>query len=353
MKKAAVTLILITLLGTLSAVCIQPCKAQYEGNITINADGTVSPIYAPVQQTGSVYSLISDVTGSITVNTSNIRLEGNEHLVSSIILEGTFNVTVKNFVVTMRNEFAEIVGVSLDDASNNLIVNNTITGFYSIQALNGILFAGIHVVGGNSNTFTQNNVMFNLVGMDFVNSSSNLIVENNITSSSVWSPYTSLINFGYASNNRIYHNNFVNSTFQAQVANSINIWDNGHFGNYWSDYQTKYPNATLIENLAIGNTPYFVDTQNKDNYPLMKPFHFAPQTQYNLLPTNSTDSAVENSWLEKASLPTARGDLGTAVVNDKIYAIGETYSVQTKNTTLPRTHGQQKLPCPTPKHHLP
>jgi N-acetylneuraminic acid mutarotase len=36
----------------------------------------------------------------------------------------------------------------------------------------------------------------------------------------------------------------------------------------------------------------------------------------------SGGSAVENSWVEKASIPTARGYLRTAVVNEKIYAIG-------------------------------
>ena len=36
----------------------------------------------------------------------------------------------------------------------------------------------------------------------------------------------------------------------------------------------------------------------------------------------SGGSAVENSWAEKAPLPTARGYFKTAVVNDKLYAIG-------------------------------
>ena len=55
-----------------------------------------------------------------------------------------------------------------------------------------------------------------------------------------------------------------NSTF-------TNFWDNAAVGNYWSDYQTKYPNATEIGNSGIGNTPYIVDANNIDHYPLMKP----------------------------------------------------------------------------------
>lgn len=171
----------------------------------------------------------------------------------------------------------EPIGVSLNYASNNLIVNNTVTGFESIQALNGILFAGIYIIGGNSNTITQNNLMHNLDGMEFINTSYNLIMQNNITSNAVWNyhgPYSTGIYFISASNNTVYHNNFVNSTYQAQNTNSVNIWDNGYSdgGNYWSNYQSKYPSATEIDNSGIGNTPYVINPNNTDNYPLAHQF---------------------------------------------------------------------------------
>jgi hypothetical protein len=46
-KTAVVTLILIGLM-TLGIVCIQPIKAEYQGDITINADGSISPSTAPI-----------------------------------------------------------------------------------------------------------------------------------------------------------------------------------------------------------------------------------------------------------------------------------------------------------------
>jgi hypothetical protein len=52
---------------------------------------------------------------------------------------------------------------------------------------------------------------------------------------------------------------------------SINVWDNGTVGNYWSDYQTKYPEAEEIDNSGIENIPYVVYTGNIDHYPLAKP----------------------------------------------------------------------------------
>ena len=293
MKKTAIsTLILITLL-TLGIVCVQPIKAQYKGNITINADGSINPSTAPILQTSLIYSSVSDVEGSITVHTSNVILDGNGHTVSGISLQETINVTVKNFIVASQGER---IGILLSGASNSLIVNNTITGFESIQALNGLLFAGIHVKGGNSNTIIQNKLMHNLYQMDFINTANNVIVQNNITSNTIWNfhgPYSIGICFGSASNNIIYHNNFVNSTYLAKVSNSENIWDNGFpdGGNYWSDYQTKYPNASVIENSGIGNTPYYIVEQNKDNYPLMEPFKATPTAETSPTPTSSSVSA--------------------------------------------------------------
>ena len=41
-------------------------------------------------------------------------------------------------------------------------------------------------------------------------------------------------------------------------------------------------------------------------------------------PASSSASIIENTWTEKTPMPTARADLGVAVVNGKIYAIGGT-----------------------------
>ena len=122
-------------------------------------------------------------------------LDGNGHIVVShnhtsygrLSLSRVSNVTVKNFVIPYEGRYNEqIIGISLNDTTRVKVANNTITGFWSIQALNGILFAGIYVVGGSSNTFTHNSLLYNLDGIEFVNTSHNLIVENSITSNIEW-----------------------------------------------------------------------------------------------------------------------------------------------------------------------
>jgi hypothetical protein len=76
-----------------------------------------------------------------------------------------------------------------------------------------------------------------------------------------------------AYNNTIYHNNFVNNVEQAFAQpNVFNYWDNGKEGNFWSDFSAKYPNATEVDSLGVWNTPYVIDANNTDNYPLTTPF---------------------------------------------------------------------------------
>jgi len=76
-----------------------------------------------------------------------------------------------------------------------------------------------------------------------------------------------------------YHNNIVNNTFQVDVFQGYNgIWDDGYpsGGNYWSDYigvdEKSGPNQDQSGSDGIGDTPYIIDANNQDHYPLMRPW---------------------------------------------------------------------------------
>ena len=77
------------------------------------------------------------------------------------------------------------------------------------------------------------------------------------------------------SENYIYKNSFIDNREQAYDVQANSHWDDGEFGNYWDDYRSKYPFARRIWGKGIWNTPYDIpggDNQNKDNYPLFKPW---------------------------------------------------------------------------------
>jgi parallel beta-helix repeat protein len=274
---------------TSGAVCIRPIKAQSQSDITINADGSVTPSTAPIKQTGNIYTLTSDVDGTITVLRSNIIFNGNGQTITgkgvigpgglsigcnfyapTPIITGASNVTVENFTVT-----GSYYGISLWKTSNVTVAINTITRTGGPLGIDEGT-AGIFVEGGGSNIITENNLLNNYDGISFGNTEDNLIVGNNITGSSnpLGASSYGLI-FWESSNNTVYHNNFVNNTAQAGDADSINVWDAGYplGGNYWNDYLTRYPNAVEIDGSGIGNASYVVDGLNTDRYPLLEPFN--------------------------------------------------------------------------------
>jgi len=164
-----------------------------------------------------------------------------------------------------------IVGIHLDGNSSKCeIVNNTVTN----------CLEGIEIEKSSGNTLRENSMLSNDEGLAFSDSNETSIdfcsIENNRVG----------VKF-YQSNNEnsFSHNSFINNVqqvaFDSTSSNSadvsVNSWDNGKDGNYWSDYQTKYFNASEIGSTGIGNTPYFIDANNIDHYPLMAP---APVSEF-------------------------------------------------------------------------
>jgi parallel beta-helix repeat protein len=122
------------------------------------------------------------------------------------------------------------------------------------------------------------------VGFDLSYSSNgNTVSYNNITSNGDG------IDLYYSSaNNVIYHNNFVNNTFSVYPSYAgENVWDNGYpsGGNYWSDYagvdQKRGPNQNQPGSDGIGDTPYVINSNNRDRYPLTNPWIPSPDLNKN------------------------------------------------------------------------
>ena len=297
-----------------------PASVAAEGTVYIRADGSVEPSTAPIQRNGNVYTLTGDIRGSIVVERSGIVIDG-----AGFTLQGTgaddyrsrydppdfqqlFNttgpwhlvppdpyttpdsnntgiyscaekLTIKNLRLTefwcgieleysagnciIANEIANNTqGIWIQASSNDTIADNTVSGNKQ-----GVTLAAAHEnVYGNS--ITGNSEYGITLEWSFNNLTGNNIKDNacganiSLSSSSVFS-----------------NNNFVNNTNQVTVTSffsfvnysTINSWDSGEQGNYWSDYTSRYADAAELNGSGTWNTPYVIDADNQDNHPLVKP----------------------------------------------------------------------------------
>ena len=166
MKKPVFTALVLISCIALIVAFFPPAKAQYQGLITINADGSVSPSTAPIYRTGDSYTVTGDLNitvnnigGSIVVQRNNSVVEGNGYFVGQILLSHVSNVTVKSFMITRavyKSDPQGYNGLTLLDSSNVTITNNTITELRGIYEGVGMMYAGIYIGGGHSNIIVGN-----------------------------------------------------------------------------------------------------------------------------------------------------------------------------------------------------
>ncbi len=175
---------------------------------------------------------------------------------------------------------------------NNLIADNVWTGIRIDSSYNEISDnylghngGGISMVyGSQENQIFRNNITENSgnAGIEFVNSGSGTMVYLNRIYNNTRGFSISLSNNNLFFNNQIFDNIYPNFVQDG----TINSWDNGVHGNYWGDYQEKYPAAT--NNLTIWNTPYEIDSNNTDYFPLVTIYGTASEN------TNPTISHPED-----------------------------------------------------------
>jgi hypothetical protein len=70
--------------------------------------------------------------------------------------------------------------------------------------------------------------------------------------------------------------------------NLTGVFDDGKEGNYWSDYV-----GTDSDGNGKGDTPYLIDSDRKDNYPLMAPFDIFSVSTSDAFPGIPPDDSSE------------------------------------------------------------
>jgi parallel beta-helix repeat protein len=209
---------------------------------------------------------------SVSGDSQNNIVSGNnvtENWGQGIYL-GSSNSVISNNNVTENNG----TGIGVDSCKNVTIKQNNI--LHDSGGLSLSYYGSFHVY--------QNNITDNKgYGLQFgENCSNSAIYDNNIVGNQVG---IDLSNFAapFGTGNKVYSNNLINNSVNAFVEHTFSYnpthvsngtdtvsWDEGKTGNYWSDYLSKYPDASEVDSSGIENTPYVIDANNTDYYPLAK-----------------------------------------------------------------------------------
>ena len=216
--------------------------------------------------------------------------------------------TLETGIFTHAN-YSTIIGNNIFDAlngiwveksnnnifSNNILMNNYYNGIYLIHSSNNTISknnfistarCSMHIYYSNYNIISNNNISYGGnygPGMWFEYSNCNIITGNTITSVNRSGIQIS------GENNKIYHNNFINNTDNAYDVGN-NTWDDSKYGNYWSDYEKRYPDAKpRILKPWMWDTPYQIlgDGKNNDNCPLVNQW---PKSKSKHIPNNKVIS---------------------------------------------------------------
>ncbi len=207
-------------------------------------------------------------------NALGINIQGDNCTINGNIIQNNYigifcalqsSTTITNNVITLSiKDGIRFYSGTLNNISNNSIVANAVSGIalggYSNTVSGNNLqnnFRGLGLGASNSVVF-DNKIVSNVESGIFLSGSKNIISANEIAQNKYGVYITTQ---GAAPRaNELYHNNFVNNRNNAYGNSSylVESWDNGaSAGNYWSDYQS---------------TPYVINSNNTDNYPLTAPF---------------------------------------------------------------------------------
>jgi nitrous oxidase accessory protein len=217
---------------------------------------------------------------NIVNNAEGIRPQRNDLLISGNNITGNrgggiMGYNAENIIITGNNISGNGYGINIGISRNVTVRGNNISG--NTRGLNLVYYGPYFVYG--------NNITKNECGIRFAEGCQNATVSgNNITQNSVGVVLLNFPNGGDAAisgvGNTVFGNLFIDNS--EQVLPNVNeypninmesrgtdivLWDNGVIGNYWSDY-----NGTESDGNGVGDTPYIINENNQDNYPLMETY---------------------------------------------------------------------------------
>ncbi len=264
-----------------------------------------------------VYSIMNDKPGvhlesSDNINITHSTFRTNEYGIS---MSNSKNVTVTECIL-----WSNPVGAFVEESSNVSFIGSDVPDNY---------VHGISTIDSNHLSFRQNRFYSNNGNGIYFVDTSNVSVTSNIFLENLRG-----VSLENSESIVIHHNEFRNHTRHARDnKGSENTWDDGYpsGGNFWDGYagtdEFLGPNQNESGPDGIGDSPYVIDVNSQDNYPLMSPPGDLPSAPENLQ-ASWGDSFVNLTWSPPSS------DGGFPVTKYRIYrgtvSGGETFLVDTQ-----------------------
>jgi parallel beta-helix repeat protein len=253
------------------------------GNSSIDRYPLVHPYGSIINQ--NTYAIFLTIQGAIADNTT---LSGHQIFVN----KGQYDehLTIKK-TLYVRGDYAMATIINGRYNGTVVTINNDsviLSGFTIKSSGNGTRDAGVFITASNSNicdavieknfhgiilssSAMDNGILRNKIRQNRWNG---MVLEpgckgNSITENEISDNFYAGVAITGASNNYLYHNNFMTNRYQA-YDDANNVWDDGYpsGGNYWDDYDGVDANGD-----GIGDTSYAIlNGFNIDRYPLMAPF---------------------------------------------------------------------------------
>ena len=201
---------------------------------------------------------------------------------SGIVLEGSRSVTVFHNIASASGYGGIMLGSDADIVVDGNWVTNSDHGLSLILVSRALVRFnnvtqcakdGIYFAGSDNLTVEKNNASRNGNGVA-VETTFDATFRGNVIMQNDYGIYLFRSRRTVVAGNRI-----VTNAVQAfDEAGPENRWDDGYpsGGNFWSDYRgldrCEAANQSVCDNPdGIGDTPYYVDTDTTDRYPLMRP----------------------------------------------------------------------------------